>query len=212
VKINKFTFNPFFENTYIIWDEQTLSAAVIDPGMEEEYEEDEIKLFIKSNSLKIKYLVNTHCHIDHLLGVRFIKDEYNPLYIIPEKDLPLFENAPMQAGMFGVNFKKLPKPDKYLSEQENLTLGNKVIKCIFTPGHSPGEFCLYSKDGNFCITGDVLFKESIGRTDLYGGNFKQLIDSIKSKLFTLNNDVVIYPGHGEESTVGYEKLKNPFLV
>jgi glyoxylase-like metal-dependent hydrolase (beta-lactamase superfamily II) len=87
-----------------------------------------------------------------------------------------------------------------------------VIKCIFTPGHSPGEFCLYSKDDNFCITGDVLFKDSIGRTDLYGGNFKQLIDSIKSKLFTLNNDVVIYPGHGEESTVGYEKLNNPFLV
>lgn len=212
MKIQKFTFNSFFENTYIIWDEQSLSAAVIDAGMEEDYEEEEIKSFINSNSLKIKYLVNTHCHIDHLLGVRFIKDEYNPEYLIPEKDLPLFENAPVQAGMFGVNLKKLPNTYKYLSEEENLSLGSQVIKCIFTPGHSPGEFCLYAVDGNFCVTGDVLFRESIGRTDLYGGNYNQLIDSIKTKLFILGDDVVLYPGHGEESTIGHEKLHNPFLV
>ena len=211
MKIHKFTFNPFFENTYIIWDEETKEAAVIDPGMCNANEDNKLASFIEENSLKISYLVNTHCHIDHILGCSFVKSKYNPVYYMPEKDLLLFENAGNQAAMFGVTLNKLPEPEKFLSEDEKIKLGNESITMLFTPGHSPGEFCLYLKDSSFCISGDVLFNENIGRTDLPGGNFNVLIDSIKTKLLTLPDEVVIYPGHGEQSTIGHEKLHNTFL-
>jgi len=212
MQIKKFTFNPFMENTFVVWDEQSHEAAVVDPGMSDEVEEHEIKSFIEENSLDIKYLINTHCHIDHVLGCRFVKENYNPVYYIPEKDLPLYNNADKQAEMFGITMNKLPKIDKYLTEGEKLFLGNEAFSNLYTPGHSPGEFCLYFDESKFCITGDVLFRESIGRTDLYGGDYNTLIDSIKTKLLTLHDDIVIYPGHGDESTIGYEKRHNQFLV
>ena len=200
------------ENTFVVWDEQSREAAVIDPGMSNEVEELEIKSFIEENSLDIKYLINTHCHIDHILGCRFVKEKYNPVYYIPEKDLPLYDNADKQAEMFGVTLGKLPKIDKYLTEDERIILGNESFSNLFTPGHTPGEFSLYFDESKFCITGDVLFREGIGRTDLYGGDYNTLIESIKFKLFSLPDDILIYPGHGDESTIGYEKLHNPFLV
>lgn len=212
MKIKKFTFNPFLENTYLLWDELTYSAAIIDPGMYSSEEELEIKSFIKENSLEIIFMINTHCHLDHLLGSKFIKEVYDPVYYVPENDLPLFNHAQKQAEMFGISINELPPVDKFLSENEKLPLGKEPIQNIFTPGHSPGEFCLYVKEAKFCLTGDVLFKESIGRTDLYGGNYNVLLSSIKDKLFNLDDDVVIYPGHGEESTIGYEKKNNPFLI
>ncbi|MCH8032575.1 MAG: MBL fold metallo-hydrolase [Bacteroidetes bacterium] len=212
MKIKKFTFNPFMENTFVVWDEQSHDAAVVDPGMNDEQEEREFKSFIEENSLDIKYLINTHCHIDHILGCRFVKEKYNPVYYIPEKDLPLYDNADKQAEMFGVTLGKLPKIDKYLTEDERIILGTESFSNLFTPGHTPGEFSLYFDESKFCITGDVLFREGIGRTDLYGGDYKTLIESIKFKLFSLPDDILIYPGHGDESTIGYEKLHNPFLV
>jgi hydroxyacylglutathione hydrolase len=212
MQIKKFTFNPFMENTFVVWDEKSHEAAVVDPGMSDEVEELEIKSFIEENTLDIKYLINTHCHIDHVLGCRFVKENFKPVYYIPEKDLPLFNNAGKQAEMFGIEMSKLPKVDKYLTEGEKLLLGNESFSNLFTPGHSPGEFCLFFEESKFCITGDVLFRESIGRTDLYGGDYDTLIESIKTKLFSLPDDIVIYPGHGDESTIGYEKLHNPFLV
>lgn len=211
MKIQKFTFNPFLENTYLIWDEETLEAAIIDPGMSESYEEDELTSFIKQNSLKIVYLINTHCHIDHILGCGFIKSKYNPVYYMPKGDLELFNNAENQANMFNVTLNKPPEPEKFLSEDLELKLGKESISLLFTPGHSPGEFCLYMKDSSICISGDVLFNESIGRTDLPGGNYEVLLDSIRNKLLALPNDVEIYPGHGEKSTIGYERVHNPFL-
>jgi glyoxylase-like metal-dependent hydrolase (beta-lactamase superfamily II) len=212
MQIKKFTFNAFMENTFVVWDEKSREAAVVDPGMSDEVEELEIKSFIDEKTLDIKYLINTHCHIDHVLGCRYVKENYNPVYYIPEKDLPLYDNADKQAEMFGIEMSKLPKIDKYLTEGEKLLLGNEAFSNLYTPGHSPGEFCLYFDESKFCITGDVLFRESIGRTDLYGGDYNILIDSIKTKLLTLDDDIVIYPGHGDESTIGYEKLHNPFLV
>lgn len=200
------------ENTFVVWDEQSREAAVIDPGMSNEVEELEIKSFIEENSLDIKYLINTHCHIDHILGCRFVKEKYNPVYYIPEKDLPLYDNADKQAEMFGVTMGKLPKIDRYLTEDERIILGSESFSNLFTPGHTPGEFSLYFDESQFCITGDVLFREGIGRTDLYGGDYNTLIESIKTKLFSLPDDILIYPGHGDESTIGYEKLHNPFLV
>lgn len=212
MQIKKFTFNPFLENTYLVWDKSTLEAAIIDPGMSETKEEQEFTSFVKEKSLNLKYQINTHCHIDHILGCNFVKENYDTICIIPEKDLPLYENMNMQAEMVGINLTSPPGPDKFLTESDNIYVGEQEIQCLFTPGHSPGEFCLLVKEDNFCLTGDVLFKESIGRTDLYGGDYNTLINSIKTKLFTLPDDLVIHPGHGDESTIGYEKLHNPFLV
>ncbi len=212
IKIKTFVFNFFSENTFIVCDEETKETAVVDPGTSDLNEEEILDDYITKNELKIKYLINTHCHIDHILGCNFVKEKYNPEYLVPEKDVPLLQNGKMQASAFGVEFKDPPKPDKFISEEEELLLGKIKIKFLFTPGHTPGEYCIYFEEDKICITGDVLFRESIGRTDLWGGNYNQLIESIETKLFTLPGDVKIYPGHGEPSTINHEMKNNPFLV
>ena len=212
VQVKVFTFNLFAENTFVIWDNETKEAAVIDPGNSTDEEQKVLTNFISSKNLIIKYLINTHCHIDHILGCSFVKREYNPVYYAPKKDLILLENAQIQAEMFDINFAEPPKPDQFIDEESDLSLGNSKIQFLFTPGHTPGEYCLYLKKEKICITGDVLFKEGIGRTDLWSGDYNTLINSIENKLLTLPDDVIIYPGHGEASTIGYEKQYNPFLV
>jgi len=212
VKIKVFTFNTFSENTIILWDEESNETAIIDPGTSSTDEENELSNFISSKNLNIKYLINTHCHIDHILGCKFIKEKYNPVYYAPEKDIPLLEHAQQQAQMFDIILDEPPKPDLLIDEATDISLGNSNLKFLFTPGHTPGEYCIYLEKEKICITGDVLFNESIGRTDLWGGNYNTLIDSIEKKLLTLPDEVVIYPGHGETSAIGYEKQNNPFLV
>jgi len=211
IKVEKFVFSPFSENTYVIWDDETKETIIVDPGCSDESEENILTEFISANELTIKYLINTHCHIDHIFGCAFIKEKYNPTFLIPEGDLPLLQNADKQAEMFGVEIKIPPKPDQYLSEELVLTLNQSEIKFICTPGHTPGEFCIYLEKEKILISGDVLFKESIGRTDLWGGNYDTLINSIKTKLLILPNEVKVYPGHGEETSIGEEKKNNPFL-
>jgi len=211
IKIRKFTFNPFFENTFVIIDNTSNDALVVDPGCYNKEEEQVLSDFILSRGLKVNYLINTHCHLDHIFGCQFIKEKYDTIYLAPEGDLPLLKNAVMQAEMFGVEIKKPPLPDKFLSEDLEIALNKSNIKFIFTPGHTPGEYCLYFAEENFLISGDVLFKESIGRTDLWGGDYDTLMNSINEKLLTLPDDVLVYPGHGEETTIGYEKSYNPFL-
>ncbi|HLG32886.1 MAG TPA: MBL fold metallo-hydrolase [Ignavibacteriaceae bacterium] len=211
IRIKNFTFNLFAENTLVVWDDKTFECAIVDPGNSNSEEEKMLEEFISSNKLKMKYLVNTHCHIDHILGCRFVKEKYNPVYLAPELDLSLLKFAQKQAEAFDIKMEDPPLPDQFLNEEAYITLGDSVGKFIFTPGHSPGEFCIYFENEKLCITGDVLFNEGIGRTDLWGGDYKTLIDSIKSKLFKLPDNVKIYPGHGETSTIGHEKLNNPFL-
>ena len=211
IRIKNFTFNLFAENTLVLWDDKTFECAIVDPGNSNSEEEKMLEEFISSNKLKMKYLVNTHCHIDHILGCRFVKEKYNPVYLAPELDLSLLKFAQKQAEAFDIKMEDPPLPDQFLNEEVYITLGDSVGKFIFTPGHSPGEFCIYFENEKLCITGDVLFNEGIGRTDLWGGDYKTLIDSIKSKLFKLPDNVKIYPGHGETSTIGHEKLNNPFL-
>ena len=211
IVVKKFVFNPFMENTYVVWDEETKDAMIVDPGCSNDNEEQMLTSFIEERNLEIKYMVNTHCHIDHFLGCRFVKEKYNPDYFVPENDFPLLQNAESQASMFGIEMKTPPGPDDYLSERKQLSLGNCQIKLLFTPGHSPGEYSLYFEEEEFCITGDVLFQKNIGRTDLWEGNYNILIKSIKEKLFTLPDDVIVYSGHGENTTIGEEKLNNPFL-
>ena len=212
MKVKVFTFNLFSENTIIIWDEETHEAAIIDPGNSTPDEDKELLDFISSQNLQIKYLINTHCHIDHILGCSFVKEKFNPVYYAPELDIPLLEHAPQQAQMFDIDFNQPPKPDKLITDQTEILLGESKLKFLFTPGHTPGEYCIYLEKEKICITGDVLFNESIGRTDLWGGDYNTLINSIQEKLFLLPDDVVIYPGHGETSSIGYEKQNNPFLV
>lgn len=211
VNLKKFVFNPFNENTFIVWDDHTKESAVIDPGCSDEVEENELSEFIRNNDLIPKYLINTHCHLDHIWGCKYIKDKYNPEYLIPEDDLTLLKNASSQANMYNIQFNEPPEPDNFISEKLKIQLGESPIEFLFTPGHTPGEFCLYFPNENFCIVGDVIFRDSIGRTDLWGGDYSTLIDSITEKLLSLNDEVVIYPGHGEESTIGRERALNPFL-
>ncbi len=211
IVVKKFVFNPFMENTFIIWDEDTKNAIVIDPGCSSEDEEFILSSFIDERKLNIKYLINTHCHIDHILGCQFIKERYNPVYLAPEEDIPLLENAQQQAQMFGIKINPPPKPDEFLSEQSKISFSDTTVKLLFTPGHTPGEYCLYFEDEKFCIAGDVLFQSSIGRTDLWGGDYNVLINSIKKELLILPDDVIVYSGHGDETTIGEEKNNNPFL-
>ncbi|HMN16235.1 MAG TPA: MBL fold metallo-hydrolase [Ignavibacteriaceae bacterium] len=211
IQIKIFTFNLFSENTIVIWDDESLESAVVDPGCSNQYEEDQLSDFIDEKNLKVKYLINTHCHIDHIFGCEFIRKKYNPLYLAPELDLPLIENASMQAGMLGIEFSISIRPDNFLSEDKKLSLGKFELEFLFTPGHTAGEFCIYIPDVKYCITGDVLFNESIGRTDLWGGNYDTLIQSIQDKLLSLPVETIIFPGHGQTSTIGKEKIFNPFL-
>ncbi|MEJ5261352.1 MAG: MBL fold metallo-hydrolase [Ignavibacterium sp.] len=211
LRIKSFEFNPFNENTYVVWDDETKQAAVIDPGCYDDFEQEEIKSFIEQEKLNLVLLLNTHCHIDHILGVSFIKEIYNPKYLVPEKDLPLLQNASAQGQMFGFEIDNLPEPDEFISEEKIIKIGNEELKPLFTPGHTAGEYCFYSEKNKICITGDVLFHQSIGRTDLWGGDYDTLIESIKKKLLTLPDDTKIFPGHGIESTIGIERKQNPFL-
>jgi len=211
IEVKTFTFNPFSENTYLVWEKESRQSAVIDPGCFSSDEENELKGFILGKQLSIKYLLNTHCHLDHIFGNNFVLKEFQPQYFIPELDKPLLENAPAQARLFGIEMAKVQPAENFLSEETHLSLGSEGINFLFTPGHTPGEYCMLFPKNSVCFTGDVLFQNSIGRTDLMGGNFKTLMNSITEKLFTLPEETIIYPGHGNSSTIGEEKRNNPFF-
>jgi glyoxylase-like metal-dependent hydrolase (beta-lactamase superfamily II) len=211
LEIKKIVFGPFQENTYILWDNISRESAVIDPGCVSEQEEKIIESFISDNKLIVKYLIATHCHLDHVAGCAFIKAKYNPEYYIPEEDLPLHQNVAQQAAAFRITMKTPPDPDKFITEETSLLLGKNKLEFIHTPGHTPGGYCIYMREDNKCITGDTLFNDSIGRTDLWGGDYEMLINSIVNKLFVLPVNTEIFPGHGEKSTIGREKNESPFF-
>lgn len=212
LKIQRFVFNLFHENTYLICDEATKIAAVIDPGMYDESEQKAFKAFVNQNELRLKYCVNTHCHIDHILGNAFIKNEFDSQLMIPKEDEFLLDLMITEANKFGVTLEHSPKADAYIDESTKLFLGEIEGIFLSTPGHSPGEVCLYFEKEKVLFAGDVLFKESIGRSDLWGGNYETLIKSIKSKLLVLPDDVKVYSGHESSTTIGHERTRNPFLI
>jgi hydroxyacylglutathione hydrolase len=211
LKLQRFTFNPFDENTYVIWCDNKKEAAVVDPGCFDKSEEAELADFINANELKVRYLLNTHCHIDHVLGNRFIIETFKPEYYVPERDLILLEHFQKQCEMVGINADQPPIPGKFITEDLEIKIGDVPVKFLFTPGHTPGEYCFYFDSDKICITGDVLFNGSIGRTDLLGGNYATLMNSIKTKLLSLDDEVIIFPGHGADSKIGVERTENPFL-
>lgn len=210
-KVQFFTNNPYQENTYILFDE-TGECVIIDPGMETASEQNAVVNFIRANKLKPVLLLNTHCHIDHVLGNKFIFDQYGlkPKFNIGE--LPLLEAVPSYAPGMGIRYEVSPIPDEYLPETGTISFGNTELTLIFAPGHSPAHLCFYDKKDNILIGGDVLFRNSIGRTDLPGGSFEELIKNIEEKLLTLPDDCTVYPGHGPHTSIGFEKQTNPFLV
>lgn len=210
ISIKTFTFNPFQENTYILYDE-SLASAIVDPGCSNSQERKMLVDFINLNKLKPVKLLNTHCHIDHILGNKFIADTYNLGLEANENDLRTLEAGKVSAEIFGIEYELSPLPSVFLNEGDTITFGDSELEILFTPGHSMGSICFLNRKDKFIIGGDVLFYQSIGRTDLPGGNHNQLLQSIRTKIFTLPNDFIVYSGHGTTTTIGFEKLNNPFL-
>ena len=211
MNIKIFTFNQFFENTFIISD-STNECIIIDPGCYDKNEKQILQDYILSNNLVPTRLINTHCHIDHILGNNFVSKTWDLELETHHKDINLLKNSKDIADLYGfVNYEKSPITNKFLVEGDIIEFGKSNLEVLFTPGHAPGHISLYSKNENFIISGDVLFNNSIGRTDLPGGNYNTLIDTIKSKFLCLDDSTVVYCGHGPSTTVGKERINNPFL-
>jgi len=208
--VKSFTFNPVQENTYVVYN-QSGECCIIDPGCYFGNERNELKEFIQDADLSPKYLLNTHCHLDHVFGNKFVHDTWGLTLHLHEKEKPVLEYAPTFGLSWGLPFDNYEGDLIFLREGEAIRLGNDALHILFTPGHSPGHVCFYAEAEQFVIGGDVLFYQSIGRTDLPGGDFDTLITSIHKQLFVLPDEVVVYPGHGPETTIGYEKIHNPFL-
>jgi hydroxyacylglutathione hydrolase len=208
--IKVFQNNPYQENTIILYDD-SLECAIIDPGMYDAPEQNAVVNFIRDNKLKPVLLLNTHCHIDHVLGNHFVFEQYGlkPQFNIGEQDV--LDAVPAYAPAMGFRYELSPMPDVYLPETGHITFGNTRLELIFAPGHSPAHLCFYDNAENILVGGDVLFRGSVGRSDLPGGNHQLLIKNIEQKLFTLPEDCTVYPGHGPETTIGYEKETNPFF-
>jgi len=211
VEIKKFAVNPLQENTLLISDE-TGECVFVDPGFYFAVEHDEIKNYISENNLKPVMIANTHCHFDHIMGVEFIRQEYNIPFVAHPDDAFWVKKAIDQGKMFGFDMKPVNPPDSFFSENEKLKFGNTEFDIIHIPGHSPGHVVFYSEKEKILIGGDVLFHGSIGRSDLPGGDQATLISGIKEKLFKLPDETKVYCGHGPETTLGFEKESNPFLT
>jgi hydroxyacylglutathione hydrolase len=211
LEVKKFVFSPVEENTYVVYNEN-LDCCIIDPGCYFSNERNELKHFIDELSLRPKYLLNTHCHLDHVFGQKFIYDTYHLFPHIHENEKEMLELAPVSALHWNLPFDGYKGDVIYVTEGDVIRLGSDALKIIYTPGHSPGHIVFYCEEQLFVLGGDVLFRQSIGRTDLPGGDFDTLINSIREKLFVLPDAVVVYSGHGPETTIGFEKKNNPFLV
>lgn len=209
--IKIFEFNPLQENTYILYDE-TKECVIIDPGCYEQDEKEALLHFIESAGLQVKMLLNTHCHIDHILGNAFVKETFNTRLYIHPNDEPVLKAAKVYAPNYGFYQYQEAEHDAYLEEGQQLTFGNTTLDILFLPGHAPGHVAFYNAKEKVIIAGDVLFYNSIGRTDLPGGDYHTLLNSIQQKLFKLPDDVVVYPGHGPQTKIGFEKKTNPFCA
>ena len=205
-----FLFNPLQENTYLIYNESK-QCIIIDPGCYYDHEKDEVAAFINNNSLKPELLLNTHCHLDHVFGNKFVAETYGLILHIHPKEKAVLEYAPASGLMWNIPFDNYIGELAWLEKDGVIELGDDVLKILLIPGHSPGSLGFYAENYGFVISGDTLFQQSIGRTDLPGGNFATLEKSIRTELYTLPDKTIIYPGHGPSTTIGSEKKSNPFV-
>lgn len=210
LNINTFTFNPFSENTYLIFNENK-KGAIIDPGNWNETETETLQNFIENNEISIQNILLTHAHIDHVLGLQWAFDTYNVPVKMHQEEKEILDRNPMSARNYGFDFQPFFGEIEFLNEGDSLFLDEDELKILFVPGHSPGSVAFYNKAQNFVISGDALFQGSIGRTDLYRGNHTQLLESIRTQLFTLPEETEVYSGHGNTTQIGFEKKHNPFF-
>ena len=208
--VKVFIFSPIQENTYILYNEKK-ECAIIDPGCYFPEEKDQLQAFINSNNLAPKMLLNTHCHLDHVFGNKFIAETFGLSLHLHKKEEAMLQMAPASGLMFNMPFDNYTGELIFLKEGDSIFLSDDKLEVIETPGHSPGSICFYCRAQRFVISGDVLFESSIGRTDLPGGDHQTLLNSIKQKLFVLPDEVIVYNGHGEQTTIGREKKYNPFV-
>jgi glyoxylase-like metal-dependent hydrolase (beta-lactamase superfamily II) len=211
LQVKKFTFNPFQENTYILFNEYK-HAIIIDPGMYEITEFDFFFKYISDEGLTPILLLNTHTHLDHIFGNAAVMMKYKIKLGFHKLDRPVFDSQAETGERYGLTFVKSPEPNIILEEGEMINLGEDSLKILFTPGHSPGSVCFYHEKQGFIISGDVLFQQSIGRSDLPGGNHEILMQSIHKQLMVLPNDVIVHSGHGPDTSIGLERMNNPFLI
>lgn len=213
MKATKMTVNPFEENIYILWNEDSHHALIIDPGMMQDHERDVITKFIDENGLKLQQVLLTHIHIDHVASARWTAQHYGVTVAGSELDCPLAEKLPEQAEHFRL---RVPVDalvlDQNLKDGDVIMLDDEPLKVLAMPGHSPGGLAFYAPDSGIVFTGDSVFQGSVGRTDLYGGDMVVLLDSIRQQIFTLPPETVIAPGHGPTTTVADEQRYNPFLA
>lgn len=211
LQIKSFVFSPIQENTYLLYNESN-ECIIIDPGCYFDAEKEELVAFIEDNNLKPVMVLNTHCHLDHVFGNKMLAEKYGLTLQIHEKEKAVLAFAPTSGLMYDMPFDNYTGDFILLNEGEIIKLGKDELKILFTPGHSPGSVSFYCVKDKFVISGDALFKNSVGRSDLPGGNHEQLIESIKKNLLTLPEDTIVYSGHGPVTTVGTEKNENPYLA
>ncbi len=210
LKVRLLTFNPVQENTYVLYNEHH-KAIIIDPGCYFSAEQETLKKFISDTGLEPVQLLNTHCHLDHVFGNKWVHDTWAlELWLHPGEE-EMLKLAPLFGEKWGLPFRNYEGPLHFLEDGDIISLGEDQLRVILAPGHSPASICFYCEKQQFLIGGDVLFRESIGRTDLPGGNHDLLLTSIREQLFVLPDEVTVYPGHGESTTIGYEKEFNPYL-
>lgn len=210
ITIEKFVFNPFGVNTFILFDE-TKECVIVDPGCLEEREENSLGKYIDSKGLKPVRMIFTHCHVDHIFGANYVYKKYGLKPEIHKAGLPFLTNGEVHAKMYGFEIDKIIEPDSFIEEGDIITFGESELRAVYTPGHADGSVCFINDPQKFVITGDVLFRDSIGRTDFPTGDFDVLMKSIHEKLFTLDDAYTAYCGHGPETSIGYEKVNNPFI-
>lgn len=211
VQVKSFTFNPFQENSWLVYDEKG-HCLIFDPGCYDDHEWLRLRNYIEAKGLRPERLINTHCHLDHIFGNHYLEAAFDLEPECSELELPLFDNASIAASMYGVELQPGRRPSVFLNEGDRVSLGAVDLQVMLTPGHSPGSLSFYNERDGWLIAGDVLFYESIGRSDLPGGDHGTLLRSIMEKLMVLPDDTVVHCGHGPSTTIGHERRRNPFLV
>lgn len=208
--IRHFTFNPFQENTYILYNDQK-ETWIIDPGNQTPVEDQKLMNYIEDKGLRPSRIINTHAHLDHIFGNQSLVEAYELPVYLPRGEHEIYQAAPQVAQMYGLPPFEIPSVTEFIDPEGEMQLGDESFKILFTPGHSPAEISLYHAASASLIAGDVLFRDSIGRTDLPGGDHPTLLRSIREKFWPLPDQTKVYPGHGPETTIGYERKNNPFL-